>query len=196
LYKLRFKSHGSPEWSQQIAELLTEKHQIPTVCTDKRGLDHGCWAPLRLMFPGDAGSPFPVIQLSLNNTLDYEFHLRLGKALRELRQQGLVIIGSGGLVHNLGAICWDKPEGDSLPWVSKFALNIIQLSEQPGFDKLLLKFAQNHVAEIQQAHPRTEHFMPLFVTAGCVIDEEEHLKAVHDHTVYGTLRLTAFQTLQ
>lgn len=194
LYHLQFKSKASSEVSREIAELLSGKHKIP-VTQVSRGLDHGCWSPLRLMFP--QGPPFPVIQLSLHKSLDYEYHIRLGVALRELRTRGIVLIGSGGSVHNLGEIHWDKPEGQAVLWAGKFATDIIQLataSSAPSNQLLTFVQSEDNSNNIKQAHPRAEHFMPLFVIAGCTIDGEERLKVIHDHIMYGTLGLTAFET--
>ena len=97
LYSLEYPVNGSPKLAAQVISVL-QKHGIPAELDSKHGLDHGAWVPLRWMLPrGD----IPVVQMSLRSDWDMRQHVELGVALRELRREGVLVVGSGGAVHNL-----------------------------------------------------------------------------------------------
>ena len=97
LYSLEYPATGSPKLAAQVVSVL-QKHGIPAELDSKHGLDHGAWVPLRWMLPhGD----IPVVQMSLRSDWDMRQHVELGLALRELRKEGVLVVGSGGAVHNL-----------------------------------------------------------------------------------------------
>ncbi len=112
LYDMRYDVPGAPQLAEEIAETLLAAGFAP--CTEMRGLDHGAWIPLVLAWPD---ARVPVTQLSLQPRRDAEHHYRLGLALSALRDDGVLVIGSGGATHNLGAL----GSGTQLPdWAARF----------------------------------------------------------------------------
>ena len=98
LYRITYPATGDPDLARRVAGLI-ESAGLPCKIDTARGLDHGAWVPLMLMYPG-AG--IPVVQLSIQNHLDPALHVALGEAIAPLRKEGVLIIGSGGAVHPLG----------------------------------------------------------------------------------------------
>jgi 4,5-DOPA dioxygenase extradiol len=150
LYQASYPAPGSPELASQVQELLADYHALPD---QEWGLDHGTWSVLLRMFPQ---ADIPVVQLSLDYTKTAAEHYALGQALRPLRQQGVLILGSGNLVHNLRLARWQE---DALDWAIEFD-NLVK-------EHIL---AQNHAPLIdypslgQSAHlsiPTDEHYLPL-----------------------------------
>ncbi|MDH4215370.1 MAG: dioxygenase, partial [Gallionella sp.] len=100
LYKLQYAAPGAPEMAQAVA-LALQLAKIPVQLDDTHGLDHGAWVPLSLMYPD---ADIPVAQLSLQPAQSPAWHIALGRSLRPLREQGVLIIGSGSITHNLRAV--------------------------------------------------------------------------------------------
>lgn len=116
LYQLRYDAPGSPELAERVAELLNAAGLL-TAIDRQRGLDHGAWVPLLLAWPG---ADVPVVQLSVQPDAGPEHHLRLGRALRPLADEGVLIIGSGSFTHDLSS--WRTHRGRGEPdWVRDFA---------------------------------------------------------------------------
>ncbi|MBM3554161.1 MAG: dioxygenase [Alphaproteobacteria bacterium] len=154
LYELRYPAPGAPDLARRVAGL------VPGLGLDaERGLDHGAWVPLMLMYPE---ADIPATQLSIQHPLGPAHHLALGKALAPLREDGVLILASGSATHNLGALAWG---GDEVPaWAREFD------------DWLDAKIASGAVEDLTgyraraphavAAHPRDEHLLPLFVALG------------------------------
>ena len=114
LYELQYPAPGAPEMAQAAA-LALQQAGIPVQLDDTHGLDHGAWVPLSLMYPN---ADIPVAQLSLQPDRDPAWHIALGRALRPLREQGVLIVGSGSITHNLRAM-FKHPQGEPVPeWVT------------------------------------------------------------------------------
>jgi 4,5-DOPA dioxygenase extradiol len=185
LYTLRYAAPGAPELAREIAQLLALA-EIPVQMDDARGLDHGAWIPLSLMYPA---ADIPVAQLSIQSDKNPLWHLALGLALRQLREQGVLIIGSGAITHNLPAI-FRHPQGAPVPaWVSEFCDWIAAKIAAGDTDALsayrtLAPFAVKN-------HPSDEHLLPLFAALGASDDiaASHHLNRV---MTYGTLAMDAW----
>lgn len=158
LYKLRYASPGAPAVAQKAVQLL--KEQGFTAAIDGcRGLDHGAWAPLLYMYPE---ADVPVVQLSLQPALGTRHHLALGRALRSLEEDNVLVIGSGHMTHNLRD--WMRGRGEPAPYAAEFAEWVRERLEAHELDTLADYRARSpHGA---RAHPTDEHFLPLFVAVG------------------------------
>jgi len=130
---------------------------------EDRGFDHGTFMPLKIAYP-DAN--IPVVQLSLKSSLDIADHIRLGEILRPLRKEGVLIIGSGQITHNLGALGdpYGKPDKRSIEfteWINTFLTGVT--AENYEESKRTLIAADRNIPHFRFSHPRTEHFVPLVV---------------------------------
>ena len=158
LYDLWYPAAGAAPLAQEIENLLTEAGEVCGV-DGRRGLDHGAWVPLSLMFPN---ANVPVAQLSLVDDLSPARHYRIGAALRPLRERGVLILGSGGAAHNLAEA---SPEGGEPPeWAQEFTGWLAHMADKRDVATLLRYRELAPYARL--AHPRDEHLMPLFVALG------------------------------
>lgn len=164
LYQLQYPASGSPALAEQVQTLLHDAgiQCLPQGC---RGLDHGAWVPLRYLYPE---ADVPVVQLSVQPTLPAAHHLRMGQALRSLRDEGVLIIGSGHTTHNLGRAFRAYQTGDeTVPaYAENFRTWLKQTIEQQQIQQLL---DWESAPDARVAHPSTEHFLPLFVVVGAAL---------------------------
>lgn len=150
LYAVRYPAPGSPELADLVRQTLTGVEVQPDLTW---GLDHGAWSVLRRMFPA---ADIPVIQLSLDYTRSPEEHYALGKALRPLRQQGVLIVGSGNMVHNLRMIQWQDAAYD---WAIEFD-ELLKERILTGDHQSIVNYTQfGRIAAL--SIPTPEHFLPL-----------------------------------
>jgi 4,5-DOPA dioxygenase extradiol len=180
LYELRYAAPGAPELAQRVARLLDDAG-LPTRLDERRGLDHGAWVPLSLVYPEH---DIPVLQLSLAAHGAPSFHAEVGRALRPLRDDGVLIVASGTATHNLHE--YFRPgrgDGGVPQWVAEFAQWLTARIEEDDRAALLDYRAQAPHAE--RNHPTPEHIMPLFVALGAAADGERamRLHASYDHVL-------------
>jgi 4,5-DOPA dioxygenase extradiol len=182
LYELQYPAPGAPEMAQATA-LALQQAGIPVQLDDTHGLDHGAWVPLSLMYPK---ADIPVAQLSLQADRDPAWHVALGRALRPLREQGVLIVGSGSITHNLRAI-FQHPQGEPAPeWVTSFC---DWMAEKIATGDIVSLSAYRKLApHAVQNHPTDEHLLPLFVALGAAdkIDGAQRLNRV---MTYGMLAM-------
>lgn len=182
LYQLRYPAPGAPELAEATAAAL-QQAGIQVQFDDARGLDHGAWVPLSLMFPQ---ADIPVTQLSVQLQRDPAWHIALGRALRRLREQGVLIIGSGSLTHNLRAV-FRHPTGAPAPdWVTEFCDWIAARITEGNLDALsAYRTLAPHAAE---NHPTDEHLLPLFVALGAA-NQIETAQRLNRVTTFGLLAM-------
>lgn len=187
LFEQTYSAPGAPDLGDEACELLTAAG-ISAEKNPDRGLDHGAWVPLKLMFPK---ANIPVVQLSIQTEKNTSHHFALGKALQPLRQKGVLIIGSGGAVHNLFDVPGHKINDAPVPYAAAFDQ---WLSEKltSGQISQLIDY-QNFAPEPEQNHPfPAEHFLPLFVCLGASLREEK-ATLIHQGFMYGTLSMAAYR---
>ena len=159
LYRIRYPAKGAPTLAQDIAARLTLAGFEARV-DDHHGLDHGVWVPLRRMYPT---SDIPVVALSVNPAQTADWHYRLGRALAPLRDEGVLVVGSGGFSHNLRALDWQQAQAAAYPWVTAFTdplrAALLEGDVTRALDWTSLPYAA-------QNHPTTEHLYPLYVALG------------------------------
>ena len=163
-YEVKYPAPGAPELAQQVSQLLAQPGRA--VYEDAaRGLDHGAYVPLVEMYPG---ADVPVLQISMP-TLDPNELFEIGHKLAPLRDQGVLIVGSGFSTHNLREMNWHAgPDSHPPSWSSEFDDWLNQSLEHADVDSLL--DFQRAAPAAYLAHPRTEHFAPLFVSLGASIN--------------------------
>lgn len=183
LYRMRYPAKGAPEVAQR-AQLLLSGAGMSVAVDDVRGIDHGVWTPLMLMYPQ---ADVPVAQVSVQGRLDARHHFRIGEALREMREDGVLILGSGGATHNLREM---QPEGSRTPpWVQEF-LAWLRSAVQDGKTGDLLDYRR--VAPFAaKNHPTQEHFLPLFVALGAGVAGATG-RILHSSIQYGVLGMDAY----
>jgi 4,5-DOPA dioxygenase extradiol len=169
LYNLTYPAPGAPALAKRIAAMLGAEGVAAAVETG-RGWDHGVWIPLRLLFPE---ADVPVVQLSLGTADAAGEQLRLGQLLAPLRDEGVMLVGSGGLVHNLGLLRPD-PLGPPESWAVAFEQWVSAQIKERNWAALASNWTRAPHARL--AAPTSEHFDPLFFPLGSAADEE----AAHD----------------
>jgi 4,5-DOPA dioxygenase extradiol len=162
-YAVTYPAPGSPQLAHRIAGLM-KTNNIPARIDPQRGFDHGLFIPLKLMYPQ---AVIPSLQLSLLRGLDPAAHLALGTALRELRDENLLVIGSGFSFHNMGAFSWEGPDRPD-PANDAFQNWLIETCAgplpQPEREQRLKQWEEAPSA--RYCHPREEHLLPLHVCLG------------------------------
>lgn len=182
LYEINYPAPGSAELAQRAAALLANAG-ITAVLDQQWGLDHGAWVPLLLMYPA-AG--IPVLQIALQPQLGTRHHFDLGRALAPLRDEGVLILGSGGVTHNLRELA--APESVPLAWAREFS-DWINDTIAAGDTDALLNY-RKLAPQAARNHPSEEHLMPLFVAAGAASSPRG--RRVHTSTTYGSLMMDAY----
>lgn len=162
-YDIMYPVPGCPDLATKIERML-DKHNIPARIDSQRGFDHGLFIPLKLMY---SQADIPSLQLSLVRGLDPELHIALGKALRELMDENILVIGSGFSFHNMKAFSWNSdntpdPANDTFQnWLIEACTGAISQSER---EQRLVEWQTAPSA--RYCHPREEHLLPLHVCLG------------------------------
>jgi aromatic ring-opening dioxygenase catalytic subunit (LigB family) len=157
-YRLTWPAPGDPSLATRVAELL-KMSSLPSAVDPSRGFDHGVFVPLKVAFPE---AQIPVVTLSLDNSLDPAMHLAAGRALAPLRNEGVLIVGSGMSFHNLRA--YMRPE--TAEQARTFDDWLTHAVESPSSERDVLLSNWREAQFATFAHPREEHLVPLMVAAG------------------------------
>lgn len=185
LYRLQYPAPGCAELAARAANAL-QLAGFPTLTDTQRGLDHGAWVPLLLMYPQH---DIPVVQLSIQSPLGPEHHLRLGQAIAGLRDENLILC-TGSFTHNLRLMDRSGINAPEPQWVREFAGWIDQrLTGRQTADLLAYRRLAPHA---QLAHPDEDHFLPLFVALGAG-GPDTTAQRLHSSTTFGTLRMDAYE---
>lgn len=186
LYQLRYEAPGAPDLAQQCVGVLAS-HGIASQAVTNRGFDHGTWVPLMLMYPE---ADIPVVQLSVQPRSGPAHHLALGQAIADLSVQGILVIGSGALTHNLHEVFSGRhaPDGPAPGWVKEFGEWMRQAVERDDREALLnyRKVAPYAV----ENHPTEEHLLPLFAVMGAAGGRPG--KRIHSSAEYGVLMMDVY----
>jgi len=185
LHQIGYPAPGSPDLAQDASQRLAAAG-IPARVCESQGLDHGVWVPLRRMYPS---ADIPVVPMSVMPGGNAAQHHAIGRALAPLRQQGVLVIGSGGFVHNLGDLDWEHSDAPLAPWAQEFSDWMHAMLSARDFDALI--DWQQRAPQARRAHPTVEHLMPLFVALGAAGDAPE-VRTIHRSQQFGSLALDAF----
>ena len=185
LYEIVYAAPGAPDLAHRAAALLDAAGQGASLDA-RRGLDHGAWVPLLLMYPG---ADVPVAQLSLQIRGGPAHHLHLGEALAPLRDEGVLIVGSGGFTHNLSEFRGQAADSPAPDWVTGFADWMAEAIEDGRRDDIL--DYRQRAPHARRNHPSEEHLLPLYVALGAG-GAETCGRRVHASFTCGVLAMDAF----
>jgi 4,5-DOPA dioxygenase extradiol len=182
LFAVQYPAPGSPTVAEEIADVV--KPTWIGMDNDSWGLDHGTWSLLVHAFPE---ADIPVVQLAINALEPFEYHVALGAALAPLRERGVVIIGSGNVVHNLRLVEWERPDA-AFDWAERF----------DEAARALMTTAPGDVAKLQEhdafglAVPTPDHFIPLLYLAGLASAESRTASTLVHGYAMGSLSMTSY----
>jgi 4,5-DOPA dioxygenase extradiol len=182
LYQLHYPANGQPVIALHAAQLLSAAG-FATTTDEQRGLDHGAWVPLMHLLPE---ANVPVFQVSMPRTLTTAQALRMGQALAPLRAQGVVIMASGSMTHNLHEFSPNATRAE--PYVQEFATWVRAAVQSNATDSLV---AYRELApHAQRAHPSEEHFLPLLVALGARGDDA--VQVIDKSVTHGMLSMESY----
>lgn len=185
LFELQYNPPGDPALAEQVADLLGAAG-LQAGIDHERGLDHGAWVPLLLAYPA---ADVPVLQVSVQSHLGPAHHYQLGRALAPLREQGVLIIGSGSFTHDLSRFRGQPADAPEAPDVAAFAAWMdTALLKGRRCDLLTYRHKAPHAVA---QHPTEEHLLPLFVALGAA-GSDARTERLHASTSYGVLRMDAY----
>ena len=182
LFDVSYPAPGAPELADEVAELVKPTwvgHDV-----DSWGLDHGTWSVLCHAFPD---ADIPVVQMSINGYKPFSYHLDLGARLAPLRERGVLVMGSGNVVHNLGGVDPRRPDS-GFDWAQRFdeQAKALMLDDPTGVAAL-----DGH-ADFDKAVPTPDHFIPLLYLAGLAGAGAWPAEVLVDGYAYGSLSMTAY----
>jgi len=180
IYRVQYPAHGSPEFAHKAADLLGNRATID----NSWGLDHGSWSVLGRLFPN---ADVPVFQVSVDATAAPEAHFSLGEALRPLRDEGVLILGSGNVVHNLGLVDWEFSGG--FDWANAFDKYIQTNILSRSFDDV--RNYHRAGASARLCVPTPDHFAPLLTVLGAS-STDDTIRVFNDACVLGSLSMTSY----
>ena len=186
LFAIQYPAHGAPEVAEKVRQRL-ETAGYAVQVSQQRGLDHGAWVPLMLMYPQ---ANIPVFQVSILRGATAGEHERLGQALAPLRYENVLVIGSGSLTHNLYEFRGQDLESPAPAWVIDFR-NWMKDALLEGRRDALLDYRRQAPAA-KRNHPTEEHLMPLFVAMGAS-GNNSSAEQLHSSYEYGILAMDAYQ---
>ena len=182
MYALDYPAPGAPALADEVLRLLRSAG-VDAVAEAKRGWDHGVWVPLRLLYPE---ASIPIVEVSLPVPRDPDRLFRIGQALGPLRSRGILVVGSGGIVHNLGLLHWSGKEAAVDEWARAFDDWVNERLEGRGVEQLLQYRLRAPHADL--AVPTSEHLDPLFFVLGATT-EGERPSTVFSGFQYGNLSM-------
>ena len=182
LFDVRYPAPGDPRLAQETVSLI---HSTKVGLAHDWGLDHGTWTAVRHMYPE---ATIPVLQLSIDYTQGARYHYELAKELEALRKKGVLIIGSGNMVHNLGLVSWEMIKGGGYDWANEM---------NDKFKTLILNNDHCSLIEYERlgkeamlAVPTPEHYLPLLYTLA-LKGKDENVSFFNDKAIGGSLTMTS-----
>lgn len=182
LFDVQYPAPGQPQLAEQVERTLPDVHAD----TEAWGLDHGTWSVLRHMYPE---ADIPVVQLSLYMAKPAEYHFELGRQLRQLRNKGVLILGSGNLVHNLGKIRWSD-SAEPYDWAIEFDEWLKAQLLQRNVRALMQDFQQSEIGRLSV--PTLDHYLPMLYVLGAA-DEKEELSFEYESVDNGSISMRSFK---
>jgi len=182
LFDVQYPAPGFPALAEEVADVVQPEYVGADL--DSWGLDHGTWSVLVHAFPD---ADIPVVQLSLNILKPPEWHVAMGAKLAALRDRGVLLMGSGNVVHNLRAIDWNQPDA-GFDWARRFDEDARRVMTERPEDAASLTTHRDY----QQSAPTPEHFLPLLYLAGLAAAEAKPSRVLVDGYAYGSLSMTSY----
>ena len=185
LRQIRYPAPGAPDVAARAVELLRAAGWDAQP-DETQGLDHGVWVPVRFLYPE---ADVPVFQVSLPAGIGAAQALALGRALQPLRDEGVLIVGSGSLTHNLYEVRFDAPDEEAADYAREFAAWVRQTVEARDEERLVA--TMERAPHARRAHPTTEHLLPLLVAAGAA-DADDPVTTLEGGITYGVLSMDSY----
>ena len=179
LYSMEYKAPSDKALSEKISMLLG----VPLV---ERGLDHGAWMPLHFLYPN---ANIPTLQLSINKNLPLSLHVKIGEQLQSLRNEGVLIIGSGNVTHNLGRVDFYNIDAKPPQWALDVDAFIAKAFEERDINSLV--DIQKRCPQFSIAHPSIDHYLPLLYLAG-TLKKEDKITSILQTFQNGSLSMRGF----
>jgi 4,5-DOPA dioxygenase extradiol len=184
LFQVKYHAYGNPGIAHQVQNIIKKTSvQIDKVW----GLDHGTWSVLKHMYPEPE---MPVLQFSLHHGMKPSYHYELAKELKPLRDEGVLFVGSGNIIHNLGLAVWNHPHDEEYGhrWAIQANDKLKKLIQDNELEQLM--DYQSLGEEVRFAIPTPEHFIPLFYILG-LKEPEERVEFFNDKLVMGSISMTS-----
>lgn len=183
LFDVQYPAPGSPEWAQETAKVI---QSTPVGLDHSWGLDHGAWSVIKHLYPE---ADVPVIQMSIDYTQGPAWHFALAKELAALRNKGVLIVGSGNMVHNLGLVAWNRlNESFAFDWALEASDRMKSYMLSQDFTRMVQY--QDQGTAFRMAIPTPEHYYPLLY-ALALKEEQDALSFFNDKPVAGALTMTS-----
>ncbi len=183
LFEVEYPAPGDPALAKRIATSISE----PTIGLDSNwGLDHGCWSVVKHLYPA---ANVPVLQMSIDYRQPPQYHYELAKQLATIRKKGVLIIGSGNIVHNLRALDWNNPDG-GFDWAAT-ANDIFKRLVLSGDHQQLINYTSLG-REVAMSVPGPDHYLPLLYTLG-LKEEKDAATVFNDKLTMGAISMTSFK---
>ncbi|AGX43102.1 DODA-type extradiol aromatic ring-opening family dioxygenase [Clostridium saccharobutylicum] len=183
LYSVKYPAKCSVEVASKLQSML-RSNGIESKLDENRGLDHGAWDVLYLMYPK---ANLPIVQVSVNPEIAMEKQYEIGRAIRDLGKEDILVIGSGSTVHNLSTVDWNSDKAEE--WAVEFDNWLIESMENNDTETL---FRYKQLApNAKRAVPRQEHIVPMFIAMGS--GNKDKAKLLHQGYAYGTLSYICFE---
>ncbi|WP_417363125.1 4,5-DOPA dioxygenase extradiol [Galbibacter sp.] len=184
LFDVQYPAPGSPELAQQTKELI---HSTAVILDDNWGLDHGAWSVIRHLYPE---ANIPVIQMSIDYNKGPKYHYDLGYQIKSLREKGVLIIGSGNIVHNLRMVDWRSinTAGSGYDWAIEADEKMKKFIVEDDHSSLINFKSQGRIFDL--AIPTPEHYLPLLYILG-LKNSDESVSLFNDNTLGGSLSMTS-----
>jgi 4,5-DOPA dioxygenase extradiol len=183
LYRLRYPVAGAPQVAQK-AQALLKAAGFTAAIDGCRGLDHGAWSPLLHMYPD---ADVPVVELAVQPPLGPRHHIAVGRSLKQLSEEGVLIVGSGHMTHNLRD--WARGSGPAQPYATNFQRWVKEKIEAHDYGSLA--DYRSLSPDGVRSHPTDEHFLPLFVALGAA-PENTRAEQVYGDIESGVLAMDAY----
>jgi 4,5-DOPA dioxygenase extradiol len=184
LFKIKYEPKGHPA----LAKKIIEAAPLYNIKEDKSmGLDHGAWTVLKYLYPK---ADVPVFQLSIDYTQPASHHFQLANALKRMREKGVLIIGSGNIVHNLGILDWNNIDAKPFDWAVEFDELVKTKLDKQDFASLINYQQFGKIAQL--AIPSNDHYLPLMYSLG-LADKNEQIKYLFEGHQYGSISMRCFQ---
>jgi len=183
LFDVEYPAPGDPRLAVETKNAITKTAVEPD---QNWGLDHGCWSVMKHLFPA---ADIPVVQLSLDYSQPARYHFELAGELSAFREKGILIIGSGNMVHNLRVIDWHKPD-TGFDWAEEANAKLKKLILADDYKELINYNSLGR--EVELAVPTPEHFLPLIYALG-LKEKNEEISTFNDKLVMGSISMTSFK---
>ena len=184
LYQVEYPAPGSPELARRVKDLITP---VSVRLDESWGLDHGTWAVLTHVFPG---RDIPIVQLSIDERQPPSFHYEMGKRLASLREEGVLVIGSGNIVHNLHAYAWGRRGVEPFDWAMRFEKQVRELLLE-GDDTQVVAY-EKLGRDAMLSVPTPDHYLPLLYVLG-LRKEKERISFPVEGVDAGSVSMLAVQ---